>query len=80
LFFLVIPYSLIKGEVKLNYIFSVIVVAMVVGDTQTGGLIDKRYTNQDACSRTKRKVSLQEEKILPQNESNLLNTQSLEQV
>jgi hypothetical protein len=53
--------------VKLNYIFSVIVVAMVViwGYTsyQTGGLIDKRYTNQDAAGRAK-KVSLQEEKIL----------------
>jgi hypothetical protein len=45
---------------------------------QTGGLIDKRYTNQDAAGRAK-KVSLQEEKILKQNEI-LLNTQSLEQV
>jgi hypothetical protein len=42
--------------VKLNYIFSVIVVAMVViwGYTyQTGGLIDKRYANQDAAGRAK---------------------------
>ncbi|MFT5253336.1 MAG: hypothetical protein ACI87N_002369 [Flavobacteriales bacterium] len=47
-----------KGKVKLNYIFSVIVIAMVViwGYTsyQTGGLINKRYANQDAAGRAKK--------------------------
>lgn len=45
------------GRVKLNYIMVFITVAMVATWTytsfQTGGLIDKRYANQDAAGRTK---------------------------
>jgi hypothetical protein len=45
------------GRVKLNYIIVFITVAMVVTWTytsfQTGGLIDKRYANQDAAGRKK---------------------------
>lgn len=45
------------GRVKLNYIMGFIAVAMVSTWTytsfQTGGLIDKRYANQDARGRTK---------------------------
>jgi hypothetical protein len=67
--------------VKLNYIFSVIVVAMVVGDIhQTGGLIDKRYVTKMHAGRQKESQFTGREDIT-QNESNLfLNTQSLEQV
>ncbi|TRX20939.1 O-antigen ligase domain-containing protein [Flavobacterium franklandianum] len=46
-----------KGRVKLNYVMVFIAVAMVATWTytsfQTGGLIDKRYANQDAAGRTK---------------------------
>jgi hypothetical protein len=45
------------GRVKLNYIMVFIGIAMIVTWTytsfQTGGLIDKRYANQDAAGRTK---------------------------
>jgi len=45
------------GRVKLNYILVFIGVAMVTTwsytSFQTGGLIDKRYANQDAAGRTK---------------------------
>ena len=45
------------GRVKLNYIIVFIVVAIVATwsytSFQTGGLIDKRYANQDARGRTK---------------------------
>jgi len=45
------------GRVKLNYILVFIGVAMVATwsytSFQTGGLIDKRYANQDAAGRTK---------------------------
>jgi hypothetical protein len=45
------------GRVKLNYVIVFIGVAMVVTWTytsfQTGGLIDKRYANQDAAGRAK---------------------------
>lgn len=45
------------GRVKLNYVIVFIGVAMVATWTytsfQTGGLIDKRYANQDAAGRTK---------------------------
>jgi O-Antigen ligase len=45
------------GRVKLNYVIVFIAVAMVVTWTytsfQTGGLIDKRYANQDARGRAK---------------------------
>jgi hypothetical protein len=45
------------GRVKLNYIIVFIAVAMVATWTytsfQTGGLIDKRYANQDAAGRVK---------------------------
>ncbi len=46
-----------KGRVKLNYILVLFVLAAVTSWTytsfQTGGLIDKRYANQDASGRTK---------------------------
>jgi hypothetical protein len=46
-----------RGKVKLNYIIVLVVLAMIAtwGYTsfQTGGLIDKRYANQDAKGRTK---------------------------
>jgi hypothetical protein len=46
-----------SGRVKLNYIIVLIAMAMVVVWTyssfQTGGLIDKRYANQDAAGRVK---------------------------
>jgi hypothetical protein len=45
------------GRVKLNYLIVLVSIAMVTtwGYTsfQTGGLIDKRYANQDAAGRTK---------------------------
>lgn len=62
-----------KGKVKLNYIFSVIVIVMVViwGYTsyQTGGLINKRYANQDAAGRAKKSQFTGREDIA-QNEIN----------
>jgi hypothetical protein len=46
-----------RGKVKLNYIIVLVVLAMMItwGYTsfQTGGLIDKRYANQDARGRVK---------------------------
>jgi hypothetical protein len=46
-----------RGKVKLNYIIVIIVMAMMVTWTytsiQTGGLINKRYANQDAKGREK---------------------------
>jgi hypothetical protein len=46
-----------RGKVKLNYIIVFVTIAMMAtwGYTsfQTGGLIDKRYANQDAKGRTK---------------------------
>nr|WP_314897188.1 O-antigen ligase family protein [uncultured Flavobacterium sp.] len=56
LFFLYLK-SNFRGRVKLNYIIVFVTLAMVVtwGYTsfQTGGLIDKRYANQDAQGRVK---------------------------
>jgi len=47
-----------RGRVKLNYILVFIGVAMVATwsytSVQTGGLIDKRYANQDAAGREKK--------------------------
>jgi hypothetical protein len=46
-----------KGRVKLNYAFLVIILAMIItwsySSFQTGGLINKRYANQDAAGRAK---------------------------
>ncbi|MFV5688962.1 O-antigen ligase family protein [Flavobacterium sp. ZT3R25] len=46
-----------KGRVKLNYIFVLVTIALIVTwiytSFQTGGLIDKRYANQDATGRVK---------------------------
>jgi hypothetical protein len=46
-----------QGKVKLNYIFGLILVSMVsiwsYTSYQTGGLIEKRYANQDAAGRAK---------------------------
>ena len=62
-----------KGKVKLNYIFSVIAIAMVViwsyTSYQTGGLIEKRYANQDAAGRAKKSQFTGREDIA-QNEIN----------
>ncbi|MFV8346521.1 O-antigen ligase family protein [Flavobacterium sp. ZB4P13] len=56
LFFLYLK-SNYRGKVKLNYIIVMVVLAMMAtwGYTsfQTGGLIDKRYANQDAKGRLK---------------------------
>jgi len=62
-----------KGKVKLNYIFGIIAVAMVViwsyTSYQTGGLIEKRYANQDAAGRAKKNQFTGREDIA-QNEIN----------
>jgi O-antigen ligase len=46
-----------KGRVKLNFVLALIVTALSVvwlyTSVQTGGLINKRYANQDAAGRTK---------------------------
>jgi O-antigen ligase len=46
-----------KGRVKLNFVLALIVTALSVvwlyTSLQTGGLINKRYANQDAAGRTK---------------------------
>jgi O-antigen ligase len=46
-----------RGKVKLNYIIVIIALAMMsiwgYASLQTGGLIDKRYQNQDAAGRAK---------------------------
>jgi hypothetical protein len=46
-----------RGKLKLNYIFVIIAVAMIsiwtYTSLQTGGLINKRYANQDAAGRDK---------------------------
>ncbi|WP_418263855.1 O-antigen ligase family protein [Flavobacterium faecale] len=46
-----------RGKVKLNYILGLMAMAMIVtwiySSFQTGGLIDKRYANQDAQGRAK---------------------------
>lgn len=56
LFFLYIK-SNFKGRVKLNYLIVLVATAMVsiwvYTSLQTGGLIDKRYANQDAAGRNK---------------------------
>ena len=45
------------GRVKLNYIIVLVSIALIATwgytSSQTGGLIDKRYANQDAAGRTK---------------------------
>ena len=49
--------SNLNGRVKLNYIIVLMIFAMIATWTytsyQTGGLIDKRYANQDAAGRAK---------------------------
>lgn len=49
--------SNLKGKVKLSYVFLVISIAMIAiwsyTSYQTGGLIGKRYANQDAAGRAK---------------------------
>lgn len=56
LFFLYFK-SNFAGKVKLNYIIVLLVVALIATwsytSFQTGGLIDKRYANQDAAGRVK---------------------------
>ena len=46
-----------RGRVKLNYIFVLVTIALIATwsytSFQTGGLIDKRYANQDAKGRVK---------------------------
>jgi hypothetical protein len=57
LFFLYFK-SNFAGKVKLNYIIVLLVVALIATwsytSFQTGGLIDKRYANQDAAGRVKK--------------------------
>ena len=47
-----------KGRIKINYIFILFAFALVLSwgytSYQTGGLIDKRYANQDAAGRVKK--------------------------
>lgn len=49
--------SNLGGRLKLNYLIILVVIALIVTwsytSFQTGGLIDKRYANQDAAGRTK---------------------------
>ena len=63
-----------KGRVKLNYIMVFIAVAMVTTwaytSFQTGGLIDKRYANQDAAGRKKESQFTGREEVA-QNEIDL---------
>jgi hypothetical protein len=62
-----------RGKVKLNYIIVLISLAMLVvwayTSFQTGGLIDKRYANQDAAGRVKESQLTGREDIA-QNEIN----------
>ncbi len=57
LFFLYFK-SNFAGKVKLNYIIVLLVIALIATwsytSFQTGGLIDKRYANQDAAGRVKK--------------------------
>ena len=57
LFFLYFK-SNFAGKVKLNYIIVLLVIALIATwsytSFQTGGLIDKRYANQDAAGRAKK--------------------------
>lgn len=57
LFFLYFKSNL-SGKIKLNYIIVLLVVALIATwsytSFQTGGLIDKRYANQDAAGRAKK--------------------------
>ncbi|WP_158727941.1 MULTISPECIES: O-antigen ligase family protein [unclassified Flavobacterium] len=62
------------GKVKLNYIFIIISLAMMAiwsySSYQTGGLIDKRYANQDAAGRSKQSRFTGREDVA-QNEINM---------
>jgi len=73
LFFLYLKTSF-NGRVKLNYIAILILIALVAtwGYTsfQTGGLIDKRYANQDAAGRAKESQFTGREDVA-QNEINI---------
>lgn len=57
LLFFLYSKSNFRGKVKLNYLIVLVSVAMIATWTytsfQTGGLIDKRYANQDAAGRKK---------------------------
>jgi hypothetical protein len=57
LLFYLYKISKYKGKVKLNYLVVIIAITMsaiwVYTESQTGGLIGKRYNNQDALGRTK---------------------------
>ncbi len=62
------------GKVKLSYIFIIIAFAMMAiwsySSYQTGGLIDKRYANQDAAGRAKQSQFTGREDVA-QNEINM---------
>jgi hypothetical protein len=62
------------GKVKLSYIFIIISLAMMAiwsySSYQTGGLIDKRYANQDAAGRSKESQFTGREDVA-QNEINM---------
>jgi len=57
-----------KGRVKLNYLIIFVVAAMLgiwtYSSIETGGLIEKRYANQDAAGRVKESQFTGREKIL----------------
>ncbi|MGO4821815.1 MULTISPECIES: O-antigen ligase family protein [unclassified Flavobacterium] len=73
LFFLYLKTGL-NGRVKLNYVAILILIALIAtwGYTsfQTGGLIDKRYANQDAAGRAKESQFTGREDVA-QNEINI---------
>lgn len=74
LLFLLYFKSNYRGKVKLNYIVVMVLMAMMAtwGYTsyQTGGLIDKRYANQDAAGRVKKSKFTGREEIA-QSEINM---------
>lgn len=67
LFLLIYYYSKNRQKLKLNYFIGFFSVAFVFillyGENQTGGLISKRYSNQDANGRTKTSKFTGREKI-----------------
>lgn len=66
--------SNLRGKLKLNYIISLVALALVVSwsytSFQTGGLINKRYANQDAKGRVKQ-TQLSGREVVAMNEIDL---------
>jgi hypothetical protein len=67
LFLFIYYYSKNKQKLKLNYIFAFFSIAffsiLIYSEYQTGGLMSKRYSNQDAMGRTKASDFTGREKI-----------------